>query len=134
MYNRILRKLYLTFIFAAISLGSGCTWFTYKVGEQMSFPNSKYTSFISNIYGKSYGWKFICFFPLATPNYGKALEDLWKNSEIPMSERKYYKIVNMEENWGTSWTILLIGQNYLTVTGDIVENKSKKRSPYNQKK
>ena len=111
---------FLLFIFVFIS---GCTWFSYQKGEQITYPNDEYKIYKSDVTGASYGWKFLCFLAISTPNYAESLDKMWSESGIQISERKNYKIVNLNENWGTSWTILLIGQNYLKLTGDIVKYK-----------
>ncbi|HJO92984.1 MAG TPA: hypothetical protein QF753_06270 [Victivallales bacterium] len=81
----------------------------------------------SSISGSSYGWKVLCAIPLSTPDYNTAVNNLWKNSGIPKSERGNYELVNIRETKGTDWGIIITGQDYLNVTADIVQ-----KQPFNR--
>ena len=108
------------------SFGSIMTGAVYKSnqGVHETLPSDKYDPYISDISGTAYGWKFLCFIPISTPDSGKALDEIWRKSEIPITDRKNKTIINMTERWGTYWSCFIIGQNYITITGDIVEIKN----------
>lgn len=128
--NSLYNKLIFTLSIMSILFLSGCTWFTYKTGKQVTFPDPSYKLYKPHITGSSYGWKFLMILPLATPNYANALSSIWEQANIPVKERRYYELVNLTENWGTSWTAIIIGQNYLKLTADVVENKNMPKSWY----
>lgn len=101
---------------------AGAVWKNAPI-EKVTFPSDKYELYMSDVSGTAYGWKFACFVPIATPDLGDALDEIWKESGLTQAERKDMKIVNVTERWGTRWSCLVIGQNYVTATGDIVKLK-----------
>ena len=87
--------------------------------EELSNPDN-YIILKGNAIGSSYGWDF-CLLKIVGTNYADAIEDLWKKSGIPSSERGQCSLVNIRSAKGTLWGVILIGQTYLTVTADIVK-------------
>ncbi len=73
----------------------------------------------SNVSGSSYGWKIILFIKISSPDYNDAVNDLWENAGVSEADRGKYQLVNIRQTVGTSWGIILCGQNYLTVTADV---------------
>lgn len=89
---------------------------TYSVSTQ------KMNFYKSEVSGTSYGWKIAVAIEIIAPSYQEAMQKLWENSGIPSSEQKNYTLVNIKETRGTAWGAIIVGQNYLTITADIVKD------------
>jgi hypothetical protein len=119
--NSIVKTLTLIFSLLTILMMSSCIHVPRDTQCPVTFPSKEYSLYATDISGMSYGWKLFCCIPAGNPKYVKTIESIWKKSEIPMSERKNYTLVNIKQRYGTDWSVLLIGQNYLSVTADIAK-------------
>ena len=95
-----------------------------QIVNPVSFETNKNVKvFKSNVSGTSYGWKILIAIRISRPGYNEAVNKLWENADIPVSERTKYQLVNIRQEEGTDWGIMICGQNYLTVTADIAESE-----------
>ena len=117
----IVKALTLVFSLLTILMVSGCIHVPRDTQRPVSFPSEAYALYAKDISGMSYGWKIACCIPAANPKYAEAVDSIWQQSQIPMSERKDYTLVNVKQRYGTDWSVLLVGQNYLSVTADIAK-------------
>jgi hypothetical protein len=91
-----------------------------QVINPVSFETNKNVKiYKSNVSGSSYGWKLLLVIKISRPEYNEAVNNLWKNAGILDSERDKYQLVNIRQEQGTAWGIIICGQNYLTVTADV---------------
>ena len=99
----------------------GCRHVPKEKQHPVNFPSKEYTLYAKDVSGICYSWKLLTCIPISTPRYSEAINEIWDKSEIPMKDRKNYVLVNIKQRYGTDWSILLIGENYLSVTADIAE-------------
>ncbi len=91
-----------------------------EVVNPVSFETNRSVKvYKSNISGSSYGWKLLLVIKISRPSYNEAVDDLWNNAGIPKADRTKYELVNIRQEQGTAWGVIVCGQNYLTIIADI---------------
>ena len=128
--SSILKKISVTILCVSLfgitmlpAIGNARNAVPQQVVNPVSFASKKNVEiYKSDVSGSSYGWKVILFIRISRPDYNEAVNNLWKNAGIPSAERDKYQLVNIREQTGTDWGVIVCGQNYLTVTADIAED------------
>jgi hypothetical protein len=118
-----LRIGFITSALLSTLLFASCVNIPTEVKNPVKFPDKSYEIYAKDVTGMSYGWKLFSCIPIGHTKYTEAIDEIWKKSELPISKRQGYTLVNIKQRYGTDWGIIVIGQNYLSVTADIVKIK-----------
>jgi hypothetical protein len=91
--KKIINTLRLGIIFSTLLtmlLLTGCVNVPSEIKHPVNFPDQNYDIYARDITGISYGWKLFSCIPVGHPKYTNAIDEIWKKSELPMSQRKGY--------------------------------------------
>ena len=113
-------KIYLMTVFSFCLLYAGCVSVgeqPFNTGTRTDLSRANFRMLKASARGTDSGFKLFCFFPLFSPSYADAMEDLHSTVEM---EGKSNALVNVTHDKSEIY-LLLFSVPKVTITADIIE-------------